>query len=121
MAGGKSGITIDGTKRVIKILAYLKSEFPKTATSVLENLAKTTTEQMKKTAPVDTGNLRNNISYSVSGTTVTISSDAEYSGFVNYGTKYQRAQWFFTNGVEFAEQRLLKMMVDELKKDIKSR
>jgi HK97 gp10 family phage protein len=118
---GKTGVTIEGSKKIIHVLTQISSGLPGTVSTVLGTVARTTTDQMKKTAPVDTGNLRNNISFSVSGTTATISSDAEYSGFVNYGTKYTRAQWFFTNGVEFAQQRLKQMFIDELKKDLSSR
>ena len=117
---GKTGVTIEGSKKVISMLASLKGELPASITTVLQNLSRLTTDQMQKTAPVDTGNLRHNISYEVSGTTATISSNAEYSGFVNYGTKYMNAQSFFSDGVEFAKQRLVKMMADEIKKDIQS-
>ena len=120
-AGGKSGITIEGTERVIKVLAYLKGELPNTANTVLNQVARNTTDAMKKNAPVATGFLRNNISYTVSGTKAEIDSKAEYSGFVNYGTSRMHARAFFSNAVAYAEQQLRKTMFDEIKRDIMSR
>jgi HK97 gp10 family phage protein len=121
MVGGKTGITIEGTDRIISVLAYLKGEIPNTANTVLNQVAKNTTDTMKKNAPVATGFLRNNISYTVSGTKAEIVSDATYSGFVNYGTRKMAARAFFSNGVTFAQQQLKKTMFDEIKRDIMSK
>lgn len=120
-AGGKSGITIEGTEKIINLLVYLKSELPNTANTVLNQVARNTTDAMKKNAPVKTGFLRNNISYTVSGTKAQIDSTATYSGFVNYGTSKMAARAFFSNAVAYAEQQLRKTMVDEIKRDISSR
>ena len=115
--GGKAGITVEGTERVISILTRIGSGLPSVATSALQNIARSTAAQMQRAAPVDTGFLKSHISYSVSGsTTATVSSDATYSGFVNYGTIYMNAQSFFSDGVEFAKSQMMKMVVDELKK-----
>jgi HK97 gp10 family phage protein len=119
--GGKSGITIEGTERVIQVLAYIKGELPNTANTVLNQVARNTTDTMKKNAPVKTGFLRNNISYTVSGTKATIDSKATYSGFVNYGTSKMAARAFFSNAVAYAEQQLRKTMFDEIKRDIMSK
>ena len=76
---------------------------------------------MKKNAPVDTGFLRGNIVYSISGTKAEIESQASYSGFVNYGTNKMAARAFFSDAVEFAAQQLRKTMFDDVKRDIMSK
>ena len=118
--GSKSGITIEGTDRIISLFTYLKGELPKTA-NTLGKVAKSTTDSMKKNAPVDTGFLRGNIVYSISGTKAEIESQASYSGFVNYGTNKMAARAFFSDAVEFAAQQLRKTMFDDVKRDIMSK
>jgi HK97 gp10 family phage protein len=115
------GISIEGTERIISLLAYLKTGLPGTATTVLNQVAKDTTNTMKNNAPVATGFLRNNISYKVSGNNAEILSNASYSGFVNYGTVKMAAQRFFSNSVDYAAQQFRKTMFDEVKRDIMSK
>ena len=45
---------------------------------------------IKRDAPVDTGNLRNNVGFEATEKQVTIFSNAPYSGFVEFGTKFPR-------------------------------
>lgn len=53
-------------------------------------------DKMQSICPVDTGFLRDNIGITNQDeTTVQISSRAEYSKFVEFGTRYQKAQPFF--------------------------
>jgi HK97 gp10 family phage protein len=125
MAAGKGkgggGITIEGTDRVIKLLAYLSGDLSNTATTVLNQVTRDVTDTMKKNAPVATGFLRNNITSTVSGTKAEVHSKAEYSGFVNYGTSRMAARAFFSNAVTYAQQQLRKTMFDEVKRDIMSK
>ena len=55
----------------------------------------------KTKAPVDTGNLRKNIGYQLSGNSkdVELFSNAPYSGYVDFGTINQKAQPFFRPAV----------------------
>jgi HK97 gp10 family phage protein len=116
-----TGIKIEGTDKIISLFSYIKGELPHSATTVLGTVARNVSNQMQKTAPVDTGFLRGSISYSVSGTKAEVVSNAEYSGFVNYGTKKSPAQEYFSDGIDLAKLQLPKMMMDEIKKDIASR
>ena len=51
----------------------------------------------KRNAPVDTGNLRGQIGFerSPNGKSVEVFANAPYSGYVEFGTRYQRAQPYF--------------------------
>ena len=51
----------------------------------------------KRSAPVDTGNLRSQIGFerSPDGKSVEVFANAPYSGYVEFGTRYQRAQPYF--------------------------
>lgn len=51
-------------------------------------------ERAQRNAPVDTGNLRRSISLSVKdgGMTAEVTATADYSAYVEYGTRYMEAQ-----------------------------
>ena len=71
---------------------------------------------MKKIAPFDTGNLRKNISSQMlSKKTVSIDSKAPYSGFVEFGTRYQKPQGFFYTTI----QRVVKLLIINIENRIK--
>lgn len=73
--------------------------------------------EAKIKAPVDTGNLRKNIGYDLdpSGKDVELFSNAPYSGFVEFGTRYQRAQPYFMPAIRKAIRQLnleLKLLIN---------
>lgn len=55
--------------------------------------------------PVDTGNLRNNVVYN--SREKAIESKAPYSGFLEFGTKFQKAQPYFYNKINTGLKRLI--------------
>ena len=58
-------------------------------------------------APVDTGFLRDNIEItSASDTEIVIESQAEYSGFQEFGTRYMSAQPYFFQAADTARQEM---------------
>lgn len=71
---------------------------------------------MKKIAPIDTGNLRKNISSQMlSKKTVSIDSKAPYSGFVEFGTRFQKPQGYFYTSI----RRVVKLLVINIETRIK--
>lgn len=74
---------------------------------------------MKKDAPVDTGNLRNNLGFEPKDNDVTIFSKAPYSGFVELGTKFQEAQPFFYKNIEKGVKILIKNLEYRIKRAIR--
>jgi HK97 gp10 family phage protein len=55
--------------------------------------------------PVDTGNLRNNVVYNAREKA--IESKAPYSGFLEFGTKFQKAQPYFYSKINTGLKRLV--------------
>lgn len=55
--------------------------------------------------PVDTGNLRNNVVYNTREKA--IESKAPYSGFLEFGTKFQKAQPYFYSKINTGLKRLV--------------
>ena len=55
-------------------------------------------EKAQRNAPVDTGMLKRSVELDISdlGLTVTVAATAEYSGYVEHGTRFQEAQPFIT-------------------------
>lgn len=66
--------------------------------SILTEVGETITTQMKSAAPVDTGALRNSISYTIDGDQMTINM-LYYGPFQNYGVN--GTQTFLSSPVEF--------------------
>ncbi|HEY7864380.1 MAG TPA: HK97-gp10 family putative phage morphogenesis protein [Psychromonas sp.] len=62
----------------------------------------------KRSAPVDTGNLRGQIGFerSPDGKSVEVFANAPYSGYVEFGTRYQRAQPYFRPAIIKAVRQL---------------
>lgn len=67
----------------------------------LREIAQVIVDSAQANAPVDTGYLRDNIQIqSESDTEVIVVSAAEYSTFVEHGTRYMSAQPFFEPAIE---------------------
>lgn len=67
---------------------------------LLEQLGNDLVDEMQATCPVDTGNLQSLISAEMDGENLNVVSDAEYSGFVEYGTWKMEPQPFFNPAVD---------------------
>lgn len=74
---------------------------------------------IKKSAPVDTGNLRNNVGFEPKENDLTVFSNAPYSGFVEEGTKFQKAQPFFYRNIEKGIKILVKNLEYRIKRAIR--
>lgn len=94
----KPEIELLGSKAMMKALEEGARRFPQETKIIVKNNAEKGKEIAQRTAPKKTGYLRENI--------VTkyprafegwIISGAMYSGYVNYGTRFQAAQPYFTN------------------------
>jgi HK97 gp10 family phage protein len=71
--------------------------------------------KMKKTAPIDTGNLRKNLVAFVRSKTLFIRSRAKYSGYVEFGTRFQKPQPYFYPTI----RREIKLLIINLENRIK--
>ena len=76
----------------------------------LKKAAKTAVNNAKRNAPVDTGKLRDNIGYEMKleKKRVDVFSNAEYSGYVEFGTSKQEQQPYFRPAVRLAIRNLKK-------------
>jgi HK97 gp10 family phage protein len=74
----------------------------------LKAAAATASNTAKRGAPVDTGNLRNQIGFerSPDGKSVEVFANAPYSGYVEFGTRFQRAQPYFRPAIIKALRQL---------------
>lgn len=66
-------------------------------------------------APRDTGHLKRSITLDVNGNRAVISSNANYSGYVEYGTRYMNAQPYLRPAVEEVRPIFEKMLLEKLK------
>lgn len=96
---------VKALRRKIRNLEALDKTGIQTA---IRTSASTAVNIAKRKAPVDTGNLRNNIGYerSADGKEVEVFSKAPYSGYVEFGTIRQNAQPYFMPAIRLAVVQL---------------
>jgi len=87
----------------------------------LKSSANTAVNIAKRKAPVDTGNLRSQIGFerSPDGKSVEVFANAPYSGYVEFGTRFQREQPYFMPAVRLAMAQLLREVDRLIKKAIR--
>lgn len=91
-----------------KKVSDLRAIDQKGLSGALKSAGAYASNEAKRKAPVDTGNLRKNIGFERSddGKSVEVFANAPYSGFVEYGTRYQNAQPYFRPAIIRALHRL---------------
>lgn len=87
----------------------------KVENEVMQQLVTETVQYMQAKSPVDTGYMRSHISGHVTGKgNAIITSEAYYSGFVNFGTRFMDAQPFFSDGIDYINDRIRRIMEDQV-------
>ncbi len=74
-------------------------------------------EYAREIVPVDTGALRESLTYRVDGETLTVGSDKEYAAVVETGTSRQRPQPYIRPAMEGHESEYKGAMGQELRGD----
>jgi len=77
----------------------LNAEVAKKIPIALEKCGLVAEGYAKRLSPVDTGRLRNSITHTTDDDTVYIGTNVEYAPYVEYGTRYTRAQPFIEPAV----------------------
>jgi HK97 gp10 family phage protein len=87
----------------------------KVPNDVMQQIVTEGVQYMQAKAPVDTGYMRANISGHVTGGgNAVITSEAYYSGFVNFGTRFMSAQPFFSDGIDYINGRIRQIMDEQV-------
>jgi HK97 gp10 family phage protein len=87
----------------------------------VEDLLNMARDEARKRCPVDTGRLRNGIEIDVdtggahSDVTGILFDDVDYAPFVEFGTRYMRAQPFLRPGMAMAQARYEREMIKGLR------
>ena len=100
-----------------KLLAIDEKE----AHRILNEESRAIASNAQKDAPIDTGNLKRNIGYDYTREhkEAVIYAKAGYSGYVEYGTRFQNAQPYFEPNVNKGVKRIIKRFTIALKNAIK--
>lgn len=89
-------ISLAGDKELMTVLQKAQNQAPTATKKVLHNIGMRAKANAQAMAPWDTGFLHDHIRMRSNGNGIIIQSQAGYSGFVNYGTRYQSAQPYFS-------------------------
>ena len=92
-------------RKVNKLFDKLEDISEKQANIIIDKNGLSIVRQIKQPPiPVDTGNLRNNVVYNANKKR--LESNAPYSGFLEFGTKFQKAQPYFFSKINIGLKRL---------------
>ena len=115
-----ASVTWRGMSEALARLATAQTTTDKAVHNVVKNATEQTKANAKEKAPVDTGFMKSHIKTSYPAQkTGEVRSEASYSGFVEYGTRYMADQPFMKPALEDAideyKSDLLKTMKEALK------
>lgn len=108
------GFNLIGVDKLISELQKT-TQNAKAAQGILRQAGSLIQRKAQSKAPVDTGNLRRSITLDVNGSRAIIRSNANYSGYLEYGTRYMRAQPYLRPAVEEVRPIFEKMLLEKLK------
>lgn len=111
---GKS-ISWRGMERLSATIANAHPKAVQQAQAVLKNNAEKGKKIAKEKAPVDTSFLKDHITTSYQGMEAKIHAEAGYSGYQEYGTRYQDGTPFMRPMLEEIQPQFQKDMTDVMK------
>ena len=93
----KVNFKIEGASELDKLLKKAQREAPRAAEKIIHNYAEKGKKIAKENAPVDTSYMKDHIASRPFNMGAYIESPAKYSSYVNFGTRYQSSQPFFSD------------------------
>lgn len=95
----------------------LKANISNRLTKALTMAAIVAQESAIIKVPVDTGLLKNSLTYKVEDNSAYIGTNVFYAPYVEFGTKYQRAQPFLAPAISENKDKIIQIIKRELKDD----
>ena len=108
-------VELKGDLELLAVLNKSNSQIHNATMKALKNNTEKTMQQAKKNAPVDTGFLKNNIVSRYEGMSGIVHSQAGYSGYQEYSTRYQSGTPFMRPALNFIYPQFQKDMTDVMK------
>ena len=108
-------VELKGDLELLAVLDKSNSQIRNAIMKALRNNTEKTMQQAKKNAPVDTGFLKNNIVTRYEDMSGIVHSQSGYSGFQEYGTRYQLGTPFMRPALKFIYPQFRKDMLDAMK------
>ena len=108
-------VELKGDLELLAVLDKSNSQIRNATMKALRNNTEKTMQQAKKNAPVDTGFLKNNIVTRYEDMSGIIHSQATYSFYQEFGTRYQTGTPFMRPALMFIYPQFRKDMTDVMK------
>ena len=107
------GVKINGISEMKRALEK-QAKVEQMVSSVVKLNGAELQQKAQRNAPVDTGNLRRSINLSIkdAGMTAEVTAMADYSGYVEYGTRFMNAQPFMAPAFNVQKD----IFIDDLKR-----
>lgn len=111
----KFDIEITGVEELTATISNAHSKAVEQSIKVMKNNTEELKKEARSIAPEDTGFLKDNIATRYGGMTGEVISNAGYSGFLEYGTRFMSAQPYMRPSLEKIQPMFLKDMTDVMK------
>ena len=108
-------VELKGDLELLAVLNKSNSQIRNATMKALKNNTEKTMQQAKKNAPVDTGFLKNNIITRYEGMSGIVHSQAGYSAYQEYGTRFITGTPFMRPALKFIYPKFQKDMTDVMK------
>lgn len=118
MTGNDFSVEFKGLREFENFLGLLPKKLEKSASAVVKNTGEEMKYRAKKYAPVDTWFMHDSIFAFHSNMSAEVHSTATYSGYVNFGTRFQYKQPFFSTAFDEMEKVFKKNMDDVMKGEL---
>lgn len=112
-------VSFQGLKEMQTFSRVMPKRLEREADAVTKNTGEEGRMRAKKYAPVDTWFMHDSIFTFHRFLYAEVHSTASYSGYVNYGTRYQNAQPFFSQMFDEMEKIYKKRMADVLSGELR--
>ena len=110
-----------GLQQIQAKLAQAPDAMRRILRKALQEMAQVTKDEAQHLVPVDTGFLRSSIFYRTNAELeMVIGASAPYAGFVEYGTRYMRAQPFMRPALQNTRQQYMFLLIREVREYLRS-
>jgi HK97 gp10 family phage protein len=115
-------VTFKGAEETQAFLTHASEAIQRATKKSLKQAATLVKQEAIWNCPVRTGYLRSTIFYSVNGDEYgfTVGARAKYGGYVEYGTRYMRAQPYIRPAFIFVMQNIKSATGKEIEKELES-
>lgn len=108
-------VTIEGADELQRAMQRMPKNVRDAAQKTVEKAGNVALNKAQSTVPVRTGNLKNSLNVKTANLKVEVTASAPYASYVEYGTRFARAQPFMRLGAAEAESIIINDFIERIR------